>query len=304
MRIIITGATGFIGRALTRELVGAGYEVVALSRNPKTGKGLLENQVSTVRWDGKSSQGWRDYADGAHAVINLAGENIASGRWTKKRKQTILESRLNAGKAVVEAVKQAHQKPKVVIQASGIGYYGSGSDEVLDESSPLGSGFLPEVAKQWESSTKEVEALGVRHVVIRTGIVLGMDGGALLRLVQPFRFFVGGPLGSGKQWFSWIHLSDEVKAIRLLMEKEDLHGVFNLTSPGALRQKDFCRVLGKAMRRPSWLPVPGFLMRLLMGEMAEELLLSGQRVVPKRLLEAGYEFQYPGAGSALREILG
>lgn len=304
MRIIITGATGFIGRALTRELAGAGYEVVVLSRNPKTGKGVFENQVSTVKWDGKSGEGWTAYADGAHTVINLAGENIASGRWTKKRKQTILESRLNAGEAIVEAVKQTHQKPKVVIQASGIGYYGSGSDEILDESSPPGSGFLPEVAAQWESSTKEVESLGVRHVVIRTGIVLGMDGGALPRLVRPFRFFVGGPLGSGKQWFSWIHLSDEVKVIRLLMEKENLHGVFNLTSPGALQQKDFCRVLGKAMRRPSWLPVPGFLMRLLMGEMAEELLLSGQRVIPKRLLEAGYEFQYPEAGSALQEILG
>ena len=304
MRIVITGATGFIGRALAKELVGAGYRVVALSSNPKTAKGLFENQVSAVRWDGKSGEGWKDYADGAFAIINLAGENIASGRWTKKRKQTILESRLNAGKAIVEAVKQAHQKPKVVIQSSGISYYGPGFDKILDELSSPGEGFLPEVATQWECSTEEVESLGVRHVVIRTGIVLGMDGGALPRLVLPFRLFVGGPLGSGKQWFSWIHLADEVKAIRLLMEKEDLRGPFNLTSPGALQQKDFCRVLGKAMRRPSWLPVPGFLMRLLMGEMAEELLLSGQRVVPKRLLEAGYEFQYPEAKSALQEILG
>jgi uncharacterized protein (TIGR01777 family) len=304
VRIIITGATGFIGRALAKELVGAGYEVVVLSRNPKTAKGLFEDKISAVRWDGNSSEGWKDYVNGAFAIINLAGENIAAGRWTKKRKQAILESRLNAGKAIVEAVKQAQQKPKVVIQSSGIGYYGSGSEEMLDESSPPGEGFLPQVAKQWESSTKEVESLGVRHVVIRTGIVLGMDGGALPRLVRPFRFFVGGHLGSGKQWFSWIHISDEVRAIRFLVGKEELRGAFNLTSPGALQQKQFCKILGKAMSRPSWLPVPGLLMRLFMGEMAEELLLSGQRVIPKRLLEAGYEFQYLEAESALHEILG
>jgi hypothetical protein len=303
MRIIITGATGFIGRALTKELLEAGYEVVALSRNPKTGKRIFDNGFSIVAWDGKSADGWGANADGAYAIINLAGENISSGRWTKKRKQMILKSRLNAGKAVVEATKQARQKPKVVIQASAIGYYGSRLDEALDESSSSGTGFLCEVAQQWESSTKEVESLGVRHVIIRTGIVLGSDGGALPRLIRPFRFFVGGPLGSGNQWFSWIHLHDEIGAIRFLTEKEHLHGVFNLISPGALQQKDFSKILGKIMRRPSWLPVPGFLMRLFMGEMAEALLLSGQRVVSKRLLEAGYNFQYPNAKSALQEIL-
>jgi uncharacterized protein (TIGR01777 family) len=304
MRVIITGATGFIGRALTKELLEAGYEVVVLSRNPKTGGRLSNRRFSVVRWDGMSGEGWGAYAEGAYAIINLAGESISSGRWTKKRKQMILKSRLNAGKAVVEAIKQAREKPRVVIQASAIGYYGSRWDEVLDESSSPGSGFLCEVAQQWESSTKEVQSLGVRHVIIRTGIVLGPDGGAFPHIVRPFRFFVGGPLGSGNQWFSWIHLHDETKAIRFLMEKGHLHGVFNLTSPGTLQQKDFSKILGKTMRRPSWLRVPGFLLYLFIGEMAEALLLSGQRVVAKRLLEAGYNFRYPDAESTLQNIFG
>ena len=304
MRVIITGATGFIGKALCQELTEAGYEVVALSRNPETGTKILGEKVKVAQWDGKTAKGWGNLANGAYAVINLAGENISSGRWTEKRKKIILESRLNAGKAVVEAVKIAKEKPKVVIQASGIGYYGSHADEIVDEDFPPGKGFMPEVAQQWELSTKAVELVGVRHIIIRTGIVLGKDGGAFPRLALPFRLFFGGRLGNGEQWFSWIHLEDEVRAIRFLMEKEDLSGVFNLTAPGALKEKDFARILGDVMRRPSWFPVPGFVLRLLIGEMAEELLLTGQRIVPKRLLDAGVEFFYPEAEFALRDILG
>ncbi|HVP37428.1 MAG TPA: TIGR01777 family oxidoreductase [Terriglobales bacterium] len=304
MRIIITGATGFIGKALCQELTEAGYEVVALTRNREAGVRILGDKVKLAQWDGKTVKGRGDLANGAYAIVNLAGENISSGRWTEKRKKIILESRLNAGKAVVEAVKQAKEKPKVVVQASGIGYYGSLAEKIADEEFPPGKGFLPELAQQWELSTKAVELFGVRHIVIRSGIVLGKGGGAFPRLINPFRFFVGGRIGNGEQWFSWIPLKDEIRAIRFLIENENLEGVFNLTAPEALKEKDFAAVLGKVMRRPSWFPVPGFVLRLLFGEMAQVALLTGQRVTPKRLLAAGFDFLYPEAEIALREILG
>jgi len=302
-RIVILGATGFIGRALSRSLLEADYEVVALSRNKIKGKEILGEQIRIAEWDSKSAKGWEDLANGAYAIINLAGENLGSGRWTEKKKKAILESRLNAGKAVGMAVNLVQSKPKVVIQASAIGYYGSRSDEILNESSLPGKGFLSEIAKRWEESTKEIEPQ-VRRVTIRTGIVLGRGGGTLDRLAQLFRIFLGGHFGNGRQWFSWIHLDDEVEAIQFLLEREDLRGVFNLSAPEQLRMKDFCRILGEIMKRPSWLPIPGFALRLFLGEMAEEMLLSGQRVVPERLIEAGYRFVYPKPEPALKEILG
>jgi uncharacterized protein (TIGR01777 family) len=302
-RVIITGASGFIGKALCRRLAEQGYEIIALSRNLEKGKKVLGKDVQVVEWNGKNSQGWLSYVEGAQALLNLAGESLASGRWTEEKKQSILQSRLDAGKAVVEAARLAKKKPKVVVQASAIGYYGLRRDEVCDESSSHGEGFLSEVSRKWELSTQEVEAQIIRRVTIRTGIVLGREGGAFVRLEKPFRLFVGGPLGSGKQWFSWIHLDDEVNAIIFLMEREDLSGVFNLTAPRPVLQKDFSRTLGKVMKRPSWLPVPSFLLHLLFGTMAKETLLSGQRVVPSRLLDSGFRFLYPELESALKEIL-
>ncbi len=304
MRVVITGAAGFIARALSGELARSGYQVVGLSRNPNRARQVLGDTVTVAQWDGKSSGSWEGYADGARAIVNLAGENISSGRWTKSKKDRILESRINAGRAVVEAISKATAKPNVVIQSSGIGYYGSRFDEVVDESAPPGTGFLCDVARQWEASTEQVRSMGVRQVVIRTGIVLGADGGALPRLLTPFRLFLGGPLGSGKQFFPWIHLQDEVQAIRLLIERDDLDGPFNLVAPESLTMRDFCSILGKVMRRPSWFRVPGFALHLLFGEMAKEVLLSGQRAAPQRLMKAGYGFAYSGAESALRQILG
>ena len=302
-RVIITGATGFIGKALCRQLVEKGYEVVGLSRNLDKGRELLPDKVNVVQWDAKSAKGWANFADGAYAIVNLAGDNIGSGRWTQGKKQKILESRLNAGKAVLEAVEQVKNRPDVVIQASGIGYYGNRGDEILDESSFSGSGFLVDVAKKWEETTKKVESFGIRHLTIRTGVVLGQDEGFLSRVILPFRFFVGGHLGRGKQWISWIHIHDEIKAICFLIERENSKGAFNLTAPNPLISKDFFRILGKVMRRPSWLPVPGFVLLVALGEMAKELILYGQRAMPKRLLESGFEFVYPEAESALNEIL-
>jgi len=303
-RIIVTGATGFIGKALCFRLLEEKYDVVALSRSKEKGEKIFGTDATVVEWDGKSSEVWQDYANGAYAVVNLAGENIGSGRWTPKRKQSILQSRLDAGRAIVEAAKSVEKKPRVIIQASAIGYYGSRGDEIIDESSSPGESFLVEVVKKWEQSTQGVESLKIRRVIVRSSIVLGKKGGVFLRLVKPFRLFVGGHLGSGKQWFSWIHLKDEVKAILFLIEREDLSGVFNLTAPHQLIQKDFFHILGKIMKRPSWFPVPGFVLRLIFGEMAKDTLLSGQRVAPRRLLEAGYRFLYPQAELAIKEILG
>jgi len=303
-RVIITGATGFIGKALCSRLLKEGYEVIALSRSKEKGEKILGTQVKVVEWDGRSCQGWLDYANGTHAVVNLAGENIGAGRWTPNRKKAILQSRLDAGRAVVEAANSVEKKPGVIIQASAIGYYGSRGDEIVDESSSRGEGFLAEVVKQWELSTKEVESQNIRRVIIRSGVVLGKEGGVFLRLVKPFRLLVGGHLGSGKQWFSWIHLEDEVNAILFLIQREDLKGVFNLAAPQQLIQKDFSHIMGKIMKRPSWFPVPGFVLRMIFGEMAKETLLSGQRVSPRRLMKAGYRFLYPQAELAIKEILG
>lgn len=302
-RVIVTGATGFIGKALCFRLADEGYEVVALTRSLEKGKELFGNKAIAAKWDSKTAEGWQGFVDGALAIVNLAGENIGSSRWTPQKKQSILQSRLDAGRAVVEAVESVEKRPEVVIQASAIGCYGSRADELIDENSSPGEGFLASVAKEWELSTQKVESLNVRRVIIRSGVVLDRKGGAFLRLLKPFRLFAGGPLGSGRQWFSWIHLADELEAILFLIRREDLQGVFNLTAPESLIQKDFARLLGKILKRPSWLPVPDFILRLFLGEMAEEMLLVSQRVTPRGLLEAGFSFRYPQMELALRKIL-
>ena len=301
MRVVITGATGFIGRALCREL-HRDYEVIALSRDASRAAGAVGDWAKVFEWDGRTTGSWFKQADGAFAIINLAGENVASGRWNESKKAGILHSRLDAAKAVTEAIKQMGKKPAVVIQGSATGYYGSREDEQLDETSAPGKGFLASLCRRVEGFAEEIEGLGVRYAVIRTGVVLGRDGGALVKLAKPFRFYLGGYLGSGRQWFSWISLEDEVAAIKFLMGSESLAGVYNLTAPQPVTMKELCATLGKVLHRPSWLRVPGFAVRLALGEMADEMLLSGQRVLPKRLLAAGFEFKYPSVEEALRAV--
>ena len=301
MRVLITGATGFIGRALCRVL-HKDYEVIALSRDSNRAAKSVGEWAQVVEWDGRTGGCWIQQADGALAIVNLAGENVASGRWNKTKKAGILHSRLDSTRAVIESIKLVNKKPKVVIQASAIGYYGSRNDERLDENSASGKGFLAEVCRNTEIIANQIESLGVRCVIIRTGVVLGNGGGALPRIRQPFKFFLGGHPGNGKQWFSWISLDDEVAAIKFLIENDNLNGVFNLTAPKPMTMKRFCRKLGWVIRRPSWLFYPGFIMRLALGEMAEEVLLSGQRVYPQRLLEAGFEFKHIEVKKALKDI--
>jgi hypothetical protein len=301
-RVVITGATGFIGRALCEYLTPADYEIIALSR-PDNPHRLDLPHVQMVNWDAASAAGWVDYADGAYAIINLAGENIGTGSWTAEKKSKILDSRLNAASAVIEAVEQVPHKPQVVIQTSAIGYYGNRGDQILDEQSSSGSGFLADVCQKWEKKSTRFFDLPVRCAIIRVAVVLGPTGGMLSKIVPMFRKYLGGVPGSGRQWISWIHLADLIAAIRFIMETENLHGVFNLAAPNPVPAKDFYHCLGRVLHRPVCLSIPVIALKLLMGQKAKELILTGQRVLPKRLQKAGYEFQFPHIQDALEDIL-
>jgi uncharacterized protein (TIGR01777 family) len=308
MRLVITGGTGLIGRALSANLAADGHEVIVLSRFPERAKGLAAG-VRPVRWDGRTAEGWMHLADGADAIVNLAGANIAGtgffpSRWTEERKREIQESRIHAGQAVVEAVIQASRAPEVVIQASGVGYYGPHGDEELDEDASPGDDLFGRLAHEyWEPSTEAVERLGVRRVIVRSGVVLDAREGALPRLLLPFRLFVGGPIGSGRQWLSWIHREDEVRAIRFLIENQGASGPVNLCAPNPVTYRQLAHILGRVMGRPSWIPLPGFAMKLAFGEVSS-VLLEGQKAIPLRLQEAGFVFCFPDMEGALRDVLG
>jgi uncharacterized protein (TIGR01777 family) len=265
----------------------------------------VPNGVRVEKWDGCTAQGWGALVNGATALVNLAGESIGipPPPWTAERKRSIRDSRINAGKAIFEAVRAANEKPRVVIQSSAVGFYGARGDEIIVEKNSAGNDFLSQVAVEWEASTAEVESLGVRRVVIRTGLPLDKTGGVFPFLVLPFKLFFGGRIGSGKQFLAWIHLADAVREIRFLIENESARGAFNLTAPNPLPNADFGRVLARVLRCPFWFPVPAFALKLALGEMAELLLLNGQRVVPERLLQAGFKFQFADAESALEDVL-
>jgi uncharacterized protein len=300
MRVVITGGSGLIGSAVAREMGGAGHEIVILSRDPSKVKTLPPN-TRAVRWDGTTGNDWSSLLDGDTAIVHLAGESIAAGRWTESRKRRIRDSRVESGRAVLAAIRQAKDKPKALLQGSAVGFYGPCGDEVVTEGHAPGSDFLAGVCVDWEASTAGAETLGVRRALLRTGIVLSGDGGALPKMSLPFRFGAGGPLGGGRQWVPWIHLADEAGAIRFLLERDDARGPFNLTAPQPLTNRDFSKVLGKALHRPSLAPAPGFALRLVLGEMAD-MVLQGQRAVPQRLLEMGYDFRFPEALQALRNL--
>lgn len=301
MRVVITGGTGLIGRALATNLGADGHDVVVLSRAPERA-GTLPAGVRAERWDGRTGADWASVADGADAIVNLAGENLAERRWTAEHKRRILESRLNAGRAVVEAVEMVARKPRAVVQASAVGYYGPHGDEEVTEETGPGQDFLAGVCVEWEASTQPVEGRGVRRAIARSAVVLASEGGSLTRMLRPFRLFVGGPLGSGRQWFPWIHIEDEVAALRFLIENEGASGAFNLSAPNPVTNAEFSRALGRALGRPALMRTPAFVLRLVFGEVAT-VLVEGQRAVPRRLLDSGFAFRFPEAAGALRSLL-
>ena len=300
MRVIITGGTGLIGRALVGELAKDGHEVIVLSRSPERVVDFPRG-ARLEKWDGQTVQSWGKLVDGADAVVHLAGENLSAGRWTARRKRQIREGRLNSGKAISQAIQQSVKKPAVLIQFSAVGYYGPSGDEWLTEESPPANDFLASVCQAWEASTQPVEALGVRRVVVRSGVVLSTRSGAFPRMLLPFRLFAGGPLGSGKQWLSWVHLEDEVRALRFLIENPAARGAINLVAQ-PLSNRQFAKVLGKVMHRPAFIPVPAFVIRLLFGEMGT-VVLDGQRVASERLTELGFRFRFPEAEAAFIDLL-
>jgi hypothetical protein len=302
MRAIITGGTGLVGAHLAKSMVDDGYEVVLLSRHPQKYAGELPKEYRLEKWDARTAEGWGQLADGADMIINLAGENLSAGRWTARRKKEIRESRLNAGQAIAQAVEQASHKPGLVVQASAIGYYGNRGEGPATEETPPADDFLARVCQAWEKSTLPVEAYGVRRVVIRSGLILSAKGGALPRMLFPIRLFVGGPLGNGRQWMSWIHLDDEIGAIRYLIDQPSATGAFNFCSPNAVRNREFMGTLGRVMHRPARMPAPEFAIRLLFGEMGS-IVLDSQKVIPTRLQQLGYPFKFKELEIALRDLL-
>lgn len=308
MRTILLGGTGFIGRELTRAILRKGWQAVVPSRSPQKYEGLFDQfgKAELVAWDAKDPDRLAAIISGGDVVVNLLGASIADSRWTPEVKERIRSSRVEAGQALVQAFQKVQTPPSILVQGSAIGYYGNRGNEILTESDsppPVGMSFLADVAREWEASTLDIEAMGVRRIIVRTGIVLGTEGGVLDKFLTPFQLFLGGPIGSGKQWMSWIHRTDEVQAMLFCVENESCRGAFNFTAPAPVRNKEFGEKLGRALNRPSWLPAPGFALKLAMGEMAEELVLGGQRVLPRELENKGYAFAFPELSTALQDII-
>ena len=302
MRIVIAGGSGFLGRALAAALAADGHEVVVLSRRGSPIPGAARGVAWTP--DGTATGEWARELDGAGAVVNLAGEGIADKRWSAERKAAIRESRVRATRSVVAAMRDAKVRPPVFVQGSAVGYYGTPGDTRLDESSPPGSDFLADVCVRWEAEAQPALALGCRLIVIRTGIVLARDGGALKELIRPFRLFVGGPMASGRQYMSWIHRDDWVGLVRWAIATASASGVYNATAPDPVPNATFSRALGRALHRPSLVPVPAFALRVIVGEFAQSGLIEGQRVIPQRALDAGFRFKFPDLDGALRAAVG
>jgi len=301
MQIVVTGGTGFIGRPLCASLCREGHRVTLLTRRIEA-QWPCSSTVTAVEWNGREAGAWEHCLDGADAVINLAGAPIADGRWNDARKQLLMDSRVLTTRLLVEALSRCSSRPQTLINASGIGYYGASDDRVLDEGAARGQDFLSYLCILWEAEALRAAELGVRVVMLRTGMVLEQDGGALPKMLLPFRFFAGGPIMPGTQWVSWIHRHDHIGLIQWLLTTPSVSGPVNAVAPEAVTMNQFCHALGRALHRPSWLPVPGFALHLALGELGT-LMTTGQRVIPAKALSRGYVFQYPKLEPALRAIL-
>ncbi|MBX2862740.1 MAG: TIGR01777 family oxidoreductase [Leptolyngbyaceae cyanobacterium MAG.088] len=305
MKVAVTGATGFVGQRLVERLQAEGHEVIALVRNVQKAQMTFSKanlpQVKIVAYIPKESGGWQTQLSGCDGVVNLAGEPLFGERWTTNSKQEIIASRKLGTEKIVEAISNADPKPRVLVNASAIGYYGTSETAIFDETSPSGSDFLAQVCQAWESAAQSVKEGGTRLVIFRIGIVLG-DGGALERMLPPFQLFGGGPIGTGRQWFSWIHREDLVSLLIKALTDDQMSGVYNATAPEPVRMHKLCSTLGKVINRPSWLPVPGFALELLLGE-AAQVILTGQNVQSKQTQASGFEFMYSTVEQALKQIL-
>jgi uncharacterized protein (TIGR01777 family) len=301
VKIVVAGGTGFLGGALTARLADDGHDVVALSRRGQEARGGRR----VVAWTPDGGIGpWASEVDGAAAVINLAGESIAGRRWSNAHKQRILESRIRATRSLTASIAAASSRPRVMVSGSGINYYGPRGDDIVDEATPAGDDFLAGVCVQWEAEANRAAGSGTRVACVRTAMVLERDGGALPRMLPPFRFGVGGPVGSGRQYWSWIHRADWVELVRWIIANDSIAGPINATGPEPVKNATFADLLGRALRRPSFMPAPAFALRLMLGEMADPLLLSGQRAVPARAEAAGFRFKHPRLEHALAAIFG
>jgi len=298
MRILITGASGLIGTALQKSFEEKGYEMLLASRSePKSER--------DIQWNADAGFADEDLLrlEGLDAVIHFAGESISALRWTDEKKKAIRDSRVHGTRTMIEAFARLEKKPKVFISASAIGFYGDRGDEEMTETNSVGDTFLSEVSKEWESESRRAEDMGIRTVLLRNGIVLSKDGGALATMMTPFKLGVGGVVGSGKQWMSWVSLDDAVGIVDYALENENLRGAVNVVSPNPVTNEEFTKTLGEVLYRPTFLPLPEFVVNLVFGEMGDALLIDSTRVVPKRLLDSGFKFRYPEIKSALENAV-
>jgi uncharacterized protein (TIGR01777 family) len=300
MRALVTGATGFVGPHLLALL----DHPVVLSRNAESAKkSLTKFNVTVFSWNPTAEEPPREAFDGIDTVFHLAGDPVAGGRWTEEKKRKIRDSRTLGTRNLVQALKKLDQKPKVLVSASAVGWYGSRGDEVLDESSSPAHDFLADVCVEWEREAEKAAELGIRVASIRTGIALGRDGGALVKMETPFKFGVGGPLGNGKQWMPWIHVDDLARMYVYAAEHAEASGPLNGSAPHPVTNREFTKALASALHRPAFLPAPYFALRVAMGEFAK-VMFASQRVVPKKPLAVGFEFKYPEITAAMNAIYG
>lgn len=295
MNILLTGSTGLIGSALTQYLTTQGHDIYPLYRKPSIKKPHY--------WNPDKDQIHLDDEIKIDAVIHLAGENIADSRWNQKKKDAILNSRVNGTRLIAEAISRAKHRPALFISGSAIGYYGETGENIVDETAPRGQGFMSDIAAQWEAATQTAEAAGIRTLHIRTGIVLSPDGGVLQKMLLPFRLGLGGIIGDGRQYMSWISINDVLHIIDYMLDNNQLSGPYNLVAPCPVTNRTFTKCLGSVLQRPTLLPLPAFIARLMFGEMADALLLSSTRVLPKKLLDSGYTFIDSDFESSLKSLL-
>lgn len=296
MRVLITGASGLVGTELQKSFAEKGYDMLLASRSePK--------DEQHIQWTVEEGFTNAEKLEGLDAVVHLAGENVSGLRWTEEKKKAIRDSRVLGTRNVVDAISKLKDRPKVFVSSSAIGFYGERGDEEVTESSAAGDTFLADVSKAWEAESRRAEDAGIRTVLLRTGIILSKDGGALGTMLTPFRLGVGGVVGSGKQWMSWISMDDHISAINYAIENENLRGAVNSVSPNPVTNEEFTKTLGEVLYRPTFLPLPEFAVSMVFGEMGDALLLASTKVLPKRLTDAGFEFKYPGLKAAVEHAV-